>query len=422
MDLVIFPRYLQGEINAMCSKSFLQRALAIASLAQGDSTLTGVRWSNDSEAAAEVIKKFGASIINEDTVCRVHPRASIPDENPILNVGESGLSLRMFSALSGLLNRDVRIEGVGSLRKRPLKPVIETLAAAGLSVSSDEGHLPLTVKGPHKGGEIHISGAFSSQVLSGLLIGLPLIPRDSIIFVSDLKSRPYIEMTLEIIAHFGVEIENRDFHQFRIRGGQHYQGCSYAIEGDWSAAANHLVAGAIGGDITMRGLNMQSKQADRAIMQALEAFGAQITVTEKTIQVSKGQCQPFVFDATHCPDIFPPLVVLAAACQGKSIISGTHRLRDKESDRQEALIDTFGRLGLYIDVREDEMHIYGTGALRGGEVYSHNDHRIAMAASIATCLTTGDLLIADVDCVEKSYPYFFDDTDVCTELRITKDE
>lgn len=405
----IKPFKFSGKLNAMTSKSYLQRALALASLAKGSSILTNVQWSADGLAVADVVRQLGADVQEEFRKLIITPNDSASDDDILLNIGESGLGLRMFSGLASLKNQPVTLTGKGSILERPIAPVMETLSACGVEVSSIAGKLPITISGKLKGGIYTVDGSFSSQILTGLLISLPLADGDTTLHVKDLKSIPYIDMTLELAQLFGAEITHDDYKVFHITGNQSYNGTSYAVEGDWSGMANHAVGAAISGEITISGLHEHSLQADKAILKALERTGASVVWNDGEIMIKQSQNLPFELDATHSPDIFPPLVVLACAAKGVSRITGIHRLTHKESDRLAALIETFEQLGVTLTTEKDTLLVHGTGSISAGTVHSFNDHRIAMAGCIAACISDGPILIKKSEAVKKSYPLFFEE-------------
>jgi 3-phosphoshikimate 1-carboxyvinyltransferase len=266
----------------------------------------------------------------------------------------------------------------------------------------------LSIQGPIRGGKCEIDGSVSSQLLTGLLMALPLASGNSEILVKDLKSRPYIDMTMQILKSFGIIVENDDYKIFRINGNQKYKPTRYTVEGDWSGGAFLLVAGAINGNITVKGLRKDSRQSDVAVLKALQSAGAKMKVDEDEISISQSGMKAFEFDATHSPDLFPPLVALACYCKGTSSIKGVSRLKHKESDRTEALRQEFTKLGIEIFVKDDFMYVTG-GQPQGGRTESHEDHRIAMALAVASLGATGRVFIRDSQCVAKSYPAFFDD-------------
>lgn len=285
----------------------------------------------------------------------------------------------------------------------------EPLRQLGISMTSNNGFPPLKIKGPLKPTTIYLDGSLSSQFLSGLLIALPLANGDSLIKVSNLMSIPYVEMTIKAIESFGGKIENHDFKEFFIKGNQTYSAGNYLIEGDWSGAAGLLVAGAIGGNIHVELLQSASSQADYAVIDAITQTGALITSDKDNWIVTKQEkLSAFEFDALHCPDLFPVLTALAANCQGTSSIKGVHRLIHKESNRGEALKKEFNKLGIHIDFEADIMYITG-GNIKGGRVFAHNDHRIAMALTLAALNASEPVMLEGAECVNKTYPEFYTD-------------
>jgi 3-phosphoshikimate 1-carboxyvinyltransferase len=286
--------------------------------------------------------------------------------------------------------------------------LLDVLSDAGISFETDSGKFPLKISGSAKNNHLKIDASFSSQMLTGLLISAPLLQHNTVIHVMDVVSKPYIEMTLDIIKDFGVNIEHENFKTFHVSGNQHYIGREYEIEGDWSGASNFLVAAAISGEMTVFGLNMKSKQADRFIIDVLKAFGADVQFGADGVIVKKHQCLPFHIDATHCPDLFPPLAVLAAAARGTSVIKGIQRLVHKESNRLESIVEMMNALGGKVQISDAGMIIHGNGRLKGGTVNSQNDHRIVMAAAVAACISENPVQIIGAEAVRKSYPDFFE--------------
>jgi len=316
--------------------------------------------------------------------------------------------MRMFAPVAALQEHPFTFTGEGSLMKRPVLMIEEALVQLGVSFNSNAGYLPFQVKGPLKGGNVNIDGSISSQLLTGLLMALPKAPMDSEIHVTDLKSKPYVEMTLEFLEDFGIKIENSGFQQFHIPGGQSYPAFTYTVEGDWSSAAFLLVAGAIQGCIEVSGMRMDSKQADIVILEALQRTGAFLVIKGNSIQITSSGLEAFRFDASECPDLFPPLAALAAYCNGISVISGIQRLLHKESNRADSISEEMSKLGVRVDLIGDEMHIRG-GKIHKVTINSHNDHRIAMMAAVSALGASGPVTITNAGCVEKSYPAFYND-------------
>lgn len=412
MTQTVSPATYHGEITAPPSKSYLQRAIAIAALAQEPTTIHYYAPNADADAAIRIVKTLGAQVEISGTQLHVIPGETQASEIT-LDCGEAGLSTRMFSPIAACFDRTTHITGHGSIMKRPMGMITDALTQLNCRVSSSHGFLPLIINGRMTSGNIDIDGSESSQLLTGLLIALPLLDGESCITVHNLKSIPYVQMTLDILDAFGVAIKHDNFHTFTIKGNQRPKGTSYAVEGDWSGATFHLVGAAVSGEATVKGLSPHSAQADKAVLQALESCGATVSTEANSITVQKNELRAFEFDATHCPDLFPPLAALAACCEGETRIIGTERLTSKESNRALTIQEEFGKLG--IDVRLDGncMKIRG-GIIQGGEVSSRNDHRIAMATAILGIRAEGAVTIHQAEAIQKSYPEFFNDLTTIT--------
>lgn len=402
---------LQGTIAPPCSKSYAQRALAAALLAEGRTTLRGIELCRDTRSAIAAIEALGATveIIDDNTITI---EGGLKPRTDSLNVGESGLAARLFTPIAALADRQICIGGEGTLLHRPMSMMVEPLQALGVELRDGGGRLPIEVRGPMRGGRVRVDGSMSSQFVTGLLIALPLAQRDTTVEVHGAVSTPYIDMTLETLERFGVEVmyNEGDYTQFYIEGGQHYQAVDYTIESDWSAAAMIMVAAAIAGEVRIENLSTLSRQADTAICRALERAGASLVIEESAITVARRELEAFTFDATQCPDLFPVLVALAAAAKGVSTIRGIERLRGKESDRGEVLREEYAKLGIEIELDYDEnvMRVVG-GDVHAACVDSHDDHRIAMSLAVTGLRLNEELQIKNRECVAKSYPSFFED-------------
>ncbi|NLL27765.1 MAG: 3-phosphoshikimate 1-carboxyvinyltransferase [Bacteroidales bacterium] len=404
----IKPYKINGTINAVASKSYLQRALAIACLAQGESVIKNFYPSDDALVAKKILQNFGTEISGVKNL-KIVPKPFFDKENLKIYVGESGLCLRIFSFVATLISHETEVMGAGTLLKRPIAPLIEYLQKCGVSAKTTNGSLPIFIKGQIKNKKIEIDGSFSSQMLSGLLIVAPLLKHNTEIIVHNLTSKNYVSVTIDVMRHFGVEVENNDFKRFYIKGNQKYIACNYTVEGDWSAAANLLVGAAISGQITIKGLNKNSLQPDSKIYEILKDFGAEITWKNGSISVCKNTLTPIKTDLSESPDLFPPVVVLAASAKGLSVIKGTHRLIHKESNRLQAILSAFTKMGLQIENKEDTLFINGSGTLNGATIDSFDDHRIVMCAAIARIIAKGDIILNSINAVNKSYPTFFKD-------------
>jgi 5-enolpyruvylshikimate-3-phosphate synthase len=527
---------LIGSIRANASKSYAQRAYAIAALADTPSRILNTSHSDDAIAALGIVRNLGALVSEEGSEVRVVPKASEFESK--WNVGEAGLSLRMFAPIAALFNCEITIDGYGSLLNRPTKFIANTLQSMGAKVESrvepliklkldlsgeesnnsgaesgdesefrssgissyDSGNissfessnetsgktndgsrfeshvesalgLPLKIQVPMTSGTYQIDGNFTSQLLTGLLIALPTLNGNTQLIVNNLKSKPYIDMTLQMIEKFGGHISHRDYEVFDISGGQKYRGAELQIEADWSGLAFVLVAAAISGQankggsiqelnnrdgshqegsteagvtgegvteerviekgvteerateqainqkgeafgkskVTVTGVQNESLQADRAIVDVLQSAGCELDFRDGSVEVESTDMTAFTFDATHCPDLFPPLCVLATQCEGESKISGVHRLQHKESNRGEALRTQLGKLGAKIKIEGDVMIISGKQSLIGAVADACGDHRIAMALVCAGLVAKGETIIHGAECISKSYNEFYSD-------------
>ena len=406
MERCVEPSEVKGQIKAPSSKSMTQRAIAAALLADGQSTIFNPSYCDDSLAAMSIACGLGAKLDPKPGELRIEGARILKEEK--LNCGESGLAIRMFSPIAALYPAEITLVGANSLKKRPMGMIEDALSQLGVKCSSTGGFLPLTIQGPLRGGRLEIDGSVSSQLLTGLLMALPLAERDSEIIVKNLKSKPYIDMTIQLLRSFGIVVEYSGYELFTIPGRQVYTPRKYTVESDWSGGAFLLVAGAVNGNLHVQGLHSDSKQSDMAILKALEQAGAMMKIREDQIDISRSELKAFDFDATDSPDLFPPLVALAAYSSGISTIKGVARLIYKESDRAAALKAEFGKMNITVEIAGDIMKITG-GQPTGARVESHDDHRIAMAVAVAALRATGKVNIRDSQCVAKSYPGFFDD-------------
>lgn len=430
-----------------CSKSFAQRAILAAALADGTSHLSGYSPCGDNESALAVARSLGATVLPvEDaagtlTITGIGATAGSMDLKEV-HVGESGLLTRLMIPIVAVLGKGpVRITGEKTLPGRPLKGAADMMASFGVLLSSDNARsnafndvfVPLTVKNNLVPGKAEISGKDGSQLISGLLTALPLTGKNSTLYVEDPKSIPYMFITVDVLGKFGIRIQSemegddiflqtQDWGHcsqitFKVKGNQQIKAADLAIEGDWSAAANFLVAGAIFGSLDLDGLDTASLQADLSIMDILTEAGASLSRLdeEKTLHVQRAPLNAFHFDLNQCPDLFPIVAVLATFCQGESRLAGVNRLAGKESDRGKAVADMLTQMGVENHIEDDEMIIRGqslqqrllTGALlRGGSYTSLHDHRMVMALKVAALGADSPITIDDEACVAKSFPSF----------------
>ncbi|MBW7891744.1 MAG: 3-phosphoshikimate 1-carboxyvinyltransferase [Chitinophagaceae bacterium] len=421
MIATIRPSSISESIPAPASKSAMQRACAAALISTRRSIIHNPGHSNDDKAALRVIAALGAKVTELDNGSIEIDSSAIDLSSPAVgqsgltvNCGESGLGIRMFSPIIALSRLPVTITGEGSLVSRPMDFFDEILPRLNITIKSNNGKLPITLSGPLQPRNIEIDGSLSSQFLTGLLMAYAAAKaRDVTIKVNELRSRPYIDLTLAVMEAFGLKTpENKNYKAFYFDQSPAQIPSAeivYTVEGDWSGASFLLVAGAIAGKMEISGLNVESTQADRRIMEALVEAGAIVEDTVNGISVRSGSLKAFEFDATDCPDLFPPLVALAAYCEGTTTIQGVSRLAHKESDRGIALQKEFGKMGLQIDLQDDLMLVHGGKGLTGATVHSHHDHRIAMACAVAGLKADGPTTIEDAEAINKSYPDFYDD-------------
>jgi 3-phosphoshikimate 1-carboxyvinyltransferase len=407
MNITVSPSEVNGTIVAPSSKSLTQRAIAAGLLAGGTTIIRNPTYCNDSLAAMAIAGELGASVHREPD--RIIIEAGLRPDIPVtLNCTESGLALRMFAPVAALITDCVTLTGKGSLMRRPVTMIGEALSQLGVTVEATEGMLPLKLSGRLRAGWASIDGSTGSQLLTGLLMALPLADGESRLDVASLTSKPYIGLTLGLLEEFGIKVENDFYRSFIIPGNQSYRPHEYTVEGDWSGAAFLLVAGATAGRVTVDGLNPHSLQADRAILKALDDAGAAMITGPGAITCSFSGLRAFSIDATDSPDLFPPLAALAARCEGVSRIKGVGRLKHKESDRAEAIAGVLEAMKISVNISGDEMLITG-GSVQGAVVSSHNDHRIAMMAAVLAAGAAAPVTITGAEAVAKSYPGFYDD-------------
>lgn len=411
MNATIQPSDISGNLFAPASKSSMQRACAAALLTNGNTKITNPGISNDDLAALDVIQKLGARVdqLDADTI-NIYSKGIYPI-NQEINCGESGLGIRMFTPIAALSKESILINGTGSLLTRPMDFFDEILPQLGVSIQSNGGKLPLQIQGPLKPANIEVDGSLSSQFLTGLLMAYAAAGANAVtITVKDLKSKPYIDLTLQVMKNFGWEVthENHERFHFHIPAiTVEEKSLSYTVEGDWSGGAFLLVAGAIAGDIIVKGLDVYSTQADKAVLQALIDSGCRISIQSEQIEIGPMPLKAFHFNATDCPDLFPPLVALAAYCDGTTVIEGVSRLAHKESNRALTLQDEFGKLGIEITLQDDLMLIKGGTGVKQAAVHSRHDHRIAMACAVAALKADGPVSISEAEAINKSYPNFY---------------
>jgi 3-phosphoshikimate 1-carboxyvinyltransferase len=425
LRVIVKPSGISGIAEAPASKSSTQRAFAAALVRKGESLIIEPGDSEDEKAAASIIQKLGADVSYGDNEITITSNGVKPVDHEI-SCGESGLAMRMFVPVAALSDQAINITGSGSLIERPMALFDEVFPKLNVEIQSAQGKLPLIIKGPLVPADIMIDGSLSSQFLTGLIIAFSASAAKARIEVNYLKSKPYIDLTLAVLKHFDLPLpENRNYEEFIFNGaGVHKTDkITYHVEKDWSNGAFLLVAGAIAGPVTVKGLDAGSAQGDKAVLDALFKANANIAIEAKGIKIRPSEMDAFEFDARDCPDLFPPLAVLALNCKGISRILGVNRLLHKESNRALSLVTELSKMGAQLDIENDSMIITGGGRLNGAEVDSHNDHRIAMALTIAGLNANGKTIIHHAEAVRKSCPRFYDDLKLLgASLSLRKDE
>ena len=414
-DIKIHPSKLKGEVKVPPSKSMAHRAIICAALSDGYSTISNIDYSDDIKATIDGMVALGAKVEKgEDcvTVCGVYNKENKSENKRVIDCNESGSTLRFLVPISLLFEGKSNFIGKGNLGKRPLTTYYNIFDKQDIKYSYTEGHLNLNISGKLKADTFELEGNISSQFITGLLFTLPLLNEDSkIIITTELESKGYIDLTLMAMKDFGVEIINNNYREFIIKGNQRYEAKDYRVEGDYSQAAFFLSADAIGNNINVLDLDINSLQGDKEVIDILERMNVKFISENNSV---KGECKhslkATVIDGAQCPDIIPVLAAVAAVSEGRTEIINASRLRIKECDRLSAVKSELEKLGAKIVEKEDGLIIDGVKTLKGGvETWSHKDHRIAMTLAIVSTRCEEPIIIKDYECIAKSYPNFFED-------------
>ncbi len=413
MDLQIYPvERLEGVVNAPPSKSYTHRAIILAGLSRGMVRIYNPLLSADPMATIDAMRAAGARIeTTRQNSLRIHGNAGQIEAPELVDVRNSGTTIRIMTSVFSLCNRKVILTGDESIQKRPMGPLLEALEEVGVETTSHNGMPPISVKGPIKGNRIRIRGDVSSQYISGLLMACPLRECDTTVEITTgLRSRPYLDLTLDIIHDFDVVIENKGYRQFLISGGQSYSRGQYFVEGDYSGAAFILAAAAItDSDVTVKNLYRDSKQGDKYFLEILQRMGADVKISRDNITVRGGQPLRGVdVDLSQTPDILPVMAVICASANGRSIIRNVEHARIKECDRISAMAQGLRKMGVKLEEKQDGLVIEGPARLRGADICGFGDHRIVMALSVAGLKADGPTRITDAETIGISYPGFLD--------------
>jgi len=396
-----------GTLSAPPSKSFSHRAIICGALSGSKCNISPMLFSEDIFATTYAMREIGANINICENMLEIE--SFKPNNNTtIIDCRDSGSTLRFLIPIVAALGLNAVFKRSLSLAKRPIITFLEILSKAGIKfeMCSD---LSLKISGSLRPGKFFVPGNITSQFISGLLLALPLLQGDSEIeLTSNLESRSYVNITIEVMKSFGVYAEKRA-NGFFIKGGQKYKPRNYTIEGDWSQAAFFIAAGAIKGCVKIENLNRNSSQGDREILEILSSFGAKISWKNSTLTAESSHLKGVNIDASEIPDLVPILAVVGANAEGTTNITGVKRLKFKECNRLKAIYNQLLALGVDIKIYKDALKIRGNGKYKGGSAWSHKDHRIAMALSIMAINLPEYLEITDAQSVNKSYPHFFKD-------------
>ncbi|MDE6242347.1 MAG: 3-phosphoshikimate 1-carboxyvinyltransferase [Anaeroplasmataceae bacterium] len=409
MNVTIHPKKLKGMVSIPPSKSLSHRAIIAASLSEEESVISNVMFSKDILATIEGMKALGAEIKVEGTTLRIKGSRVKRTGNRI-DANESGSTLRFLIPIALVNSEPIEFIGHNHLVNRPLDSYFEIFDKLGVKYTHPkDAYLPLKTSGGLTSGVYEVKGNISSQFITGLLFALPLIEGNSMIkIIGSLESKGYVDLTLDILSKFGICIINHNYEIFEIKGNQSYRGYNYTVEGDYSQTAFFLIAGAMGADIKLKGMNKVSYQGDKKIIDDVKALDGNIQFDEDILYCLPSHTKGTTIDFSQSPDLGPALTVLACVSEGTSYFTHVSRLRIKECDRVTCMKEELEKLGARMDEEPDTMIIYGVSKLCGGIVDSHNDHRVAMALAMASLKMDGDLTILNAECVSKSYPNFWE--------------
>lgn len=407
MNVIITPNKLEGSVVVPPSKSLSHRAIIAASLAKGKSKISNVLYSNDIKATINAMRACGAKIEEHEDYLIIEGSDVKRFEN-VIDANESGSTIRFMIPIALVNSEEITFVGHNHLVKRPLDTFLEIFDKQKIEYERGEDYLPLKVKGGLKSGEFNVRGDISSQFITGLLYALPLLDGDSIIHITtNMESKGYIDLTIDILAMFGIEIENRNYQEFYIKGNQEYKPHDYVIEGDYSQSAFFLVANALGANIKLKAMSEKSHQGDKKILKDMEDFGFKTSFNNGELILTEKNPHSATIDFSQSPDLGPALTVLASLINGRSEFINASRLRIKECDRITCMKKELEKLGGRVTELSDGMIIDGVDRLQGGVIDSHNDHRVAMAFAMASLKMDGELKIINASSVSKSFPHFW---------------
>lgn len=409
VSVKITPNTLKGSVTIPPSKSLSHRAIICAALSKGISKVENLIFSEDIIATAKAMESLGIKMNLKDNSIDIVGNKTLQLVNSEIDCNESGSTLRFIIPIALLTSEEVTFKGRGRLITRPLTTYYNIFDKEGIEYNNKSG-LPLKAKGSLKPSTYEVEGNISSQFITGLMFTLPLLNGDSKIkIIGELESIGYVDLTIDVLKQYGIEIINNDYKEFLIKGNQEYRSQNYRVEGDYSQVAFFLVAGLLGGEITCLDMKKESLQGDKAIIDIVQKMGGKIDILEDKLIVYPSKTKGAVIDASQCPDLVPIVATLGALSEGETRIINAERVRIKESDRLEAMRCELNKIGADVKETPDGLIIQGKTSLKGGTVSGWNDHRIVMAMAIASIKCESDLIIEGSEAIKKSYPTFFED-------------
>lgn len=411
MNVPLNYKEVSGAIKIPSSKSHSQRALAAALLHNGNTIIRNIGDSKDEQAALRIIQQLGAKIEFAENKIHIFSNRKI-HPNKQIDCGESGLAARLFTPIAALGDTPVTIAGSGSLLHRPMDFFEKIFSELQVALRNFNGKIPFEICGPLQPRNVTIDGSISSQFISGLLFAFCNAVNEKVTLeVANLTSKPYIDLTIEVLAHFGKNVKHSDYQFFEIdpKNFSTKKEIEITIEGDWSSAAFWIAAAAINGSVKLLGLQQHSVQADKVALDIAKKMGANVGWQNDELHISSNQLLGIEIDLSDSPDLFPVLAVLAACANGESRLKGLHRLIHKESNRAESIAHILAQLGVTFKIEKDTLIIKGQSNFFSLKYDCPNDHRMAMAAALASMRCEGIVTIENAECVAKSYPNFWND-------------
>jgi 3-phosphoshikimate 1-carboxyvinyltransferase len=398
---------VSGVITPPPSKSHTHRAFFLSALSKNECIVTNALNSQDTRATLNIAEAIGSSVKRCcDNIRIFNERMHAP--SGIVNAENSGTTMRLFTGIASIFDSPVTITGDDSLRSRPMGPLLDALSDMGVACTSNNGKAPVTVCGPNRGGDVSIRGDVSSQFISSIMMAAPMFTNDTHIHIKgNLSSRPYVNITANMMERFGSSVRILD-NEIHVKGGTGYEGCNVCVPADMSSAAFPLTAGALGGSVTVRNLDMNDPQGDKRIVDILKSAGACVSVNGSDVMSSFGQLKAIDVNMNDIPDLYPIVAVLLSTASGTSRLYGAPQLRFKESDRIDSTVNMLSALGADIRGTDDGCEINGVKRLKGGEIEHHEDHRILMAAAVASLLCDNAVTMKRSNCYEVSYPLFLE--------------